>query len=63
MPFGDRDGRGSEDKFIYTSGLVGPVECLTEDAELESGSPWDSGQGVRVIIEAPEVGEIPDLRF
>lgn len=35
----------------------------TGDVELESGSPWDSGQGVRVIIEAPEVGEIPDLRF
>lgn len=35
----------------------------TGDVELESGSPWDSEQGVRVIIEAPEMGEIPDFRF
>lgn len=35
----------------------------TGDVELESGSPWDSGQGVGVIIEGSEVGEIPDFKF
>ena len=35
----------------------------TGDVELESGSPWDLGQGVRVIAEAPEVSETPDFRF